>query len=213
MTIASELAERYVRQGSADAIAADLQAFWSLLTKWNVTQNLVSRETIDQFWQRHVADSLQLLPLIAETDRTILDFGSGGGFPALPLAIALKTTAIKFDLYEPVQKKAAFLRMVARELSLPVKVHNTRLELRDSRETPPDLLTARAVAPLTELNRLIHPYFGATTHALFPKGREHGQEIVQSELQWQHDIIAHQSDTDAASAILEIRNLRSISKT
>ena len=74
--------------GDEELVAADLDAFVALLGRWNATHNLVSRETLDSIWTRHIADALQLLPLIRPADSRIADLGSGGGIPAIPLAAA-----------------------------------------------------------------------------------------------------------------------------
>ena len=91
-------------------IAADLESFAGLLAKWQRVQNLVSRET-DELWDRHVADSLQLLKYY-RGESSVLDLGSGGGFPAIPMAIALKDQRVDFTLVESSAKKTAFLRTV-----------------------------------------------------------------------------------------------------
>jgi len=69
---------------SVERVGADLESYAKLLGKWQAVQNLVSRETLGQVWTRHFADSLQVLALTKPSDRLFLDFGSGGGFPALP---------------------------------------------------------------------------------------------------------------------------------
>src|SRR5690606_26609338 len=97
----------------ADEVAGDLESFAALLLKWNRAQNLVSRETTDQLWSRHIVDSLQVLKLLRAGDRTLLDLGSGGGFPAIPLAIA-SGPGRHFVLVEPTAKKASFLRTANR---------------------------------------------------------------------------------------------------
>src|SRR5688500_18729537 len=102
----------------ADAFIADLESYAQLLRKWQAVQNLVSRETLNHVWARHFADSLQILPLLRDGDHNFMDLGSGGGFPALPLAIALKGGPQRFVLVEPNGRKASFLRTVARELGL-----------------------------------------------------------------------------------------------
>src|SRR5690606_39206156 len=78
--------EPYFARSLAE-VAADLESYAKLLVKWQSVQNLVSRETLGQVWTRHFADSLQILSRTGPTDRLFLDFGSGGGFPALPMAI------------------------------------------------------------------------------------------------------------------------------
>ena len=73
-----------------EEVAEDLESFCHLFTKWSRTQNLVSRETIENLWTRHVADSLQVLKYLSEADVYLCDLGSGGGFPAIPVAVARK---------------------------------------------------------------------------------------------------------------------------
>ena len=185
-----------------EAVAADLDEFVALLAKWNQTQNLVSRETFRSLW---IADSLQLLPLLRPADRTFLDLGSGGGFPAIPLAIALNRTHI---LVEPVGKKASFLKTVSRELKLAVRVENRRAEAIDPSALPPiDVITARALAPLKDLCALAAPFFGPATRAIFHKGREHVDELAESAALWHHDVIVSPSRTDDSGVLLTLANL------
>lgn len=201
--------------GRPDAeVEADLAAFTRLLLKWNATQNLVSRETEADAWRRHVLDSLQVLPLIGHLaergrPRRVLDVGSGGGLPALPLAIAAKGAPWQFTLVEPIGKKVAFLRTVIRELHLPAEVRATRLAENDSRETPGfDAITSRALAPLPQLLGLIAPRFGAETVAVLHKGRDHAVELSESRLAWEFDVVIQPSATDDRGVLLRITNLR-----
>lgn len=194
---------------SVDAIAQDLEIYAQLLVKWQAAQNLVSRETIPGLWTRHIADSLQTLRYLGPTDRTFLDLGSGGGLPALPLAIARKEDGAKFVLLEANSRKVSFLRTVARELTLRVEVVEGRIEVYDSRETArPDVITARALADLPTLCRLAAPHFGPETRAIFHKGRDFGEELKRARAEWILDVVAWPSDTSSDSALLEIRNLR-----
>ena len=189
-------------------VAADLESYAQLLRKWQKIQNLVSRETLDAVWTRHFADSLQVLKLLRPADRVVVDLGSGGGFPALPLAIALKNTPIRFILVEPNGRKVSFLRTVARELGLAVTVESRRSNELDSRETGPvDVVSARALASLSELCAMAAPLFGAQTRAIFHKGREHLEELAESRLVWDHDVLIIPSDTDPNGVLLELSNL------
>jgi len=188
-------------------VRRDLESFAALLRKWTAVQNLVSRETVAHLWDRHIIDSLQLLPLIGPEDRAILDLGSGGGLPAIPLAIALKGRGHQLQLVEPIAKKVAFLRQAARELQLPAAVHAGRSTDFDSRETLWDVVTSRALASLPELLRLIHPFFTPKTRAILHKGREHAAEIAESRLAWEFDVVIHPSVTDDAGVVLEISHL------
>lgn len=190
-----------------DQVATDLDQFAKLLIKWNAVQNLVSRETLGELWTRHIGDSLQLLPLIRSTDDSVLDIGSGGGFPAIPLAIASRGVERRFTLLEPTTKKAAFLRTAARELALPVTVHAVRAEQFDSRETFP-LMTSRALAKTATLMSYLVRFSRNQSRLLLPKGREYREEVSEAAQLYDFDVLEHQSVTDAEGVVLEVSNLR-----
>lgn len=191
-------------------VAVDLESYAQLLHKWQAVQNLVSRETLNEVWTRHFADSLQVLTLLKPTDRVFLDLGSGGGLPALPLAIALKGTPSFFTLIEPNSRKVSFLRTVARELGLLVTVEGARSDQVDSRETPvPDVITSRALASLPQLCSWIQPFFGPETRAILHKGREHVEELNETSTRWDYDVLLRGSDTDPSGVLLTLTNLRS----
>jgi 16S rRNA (guanine527-N7)-methyltransferase len=199
---------KYIVRPTED-IASDLEAYVELLKRWQRVQNLVSRETLPSLWTRHIADSLQVLRLLSDSDRRFVDLGSGGGLPAIPLVIAWRDVpGASFNLVEPNARKAAFLRTVARELKLPVIVHACRAQEIDSRETlRPDVITSRALAPLTDLLALAAPCTTPKTRAIFHKGSEYAEEIAESRAHWLFDVLVVPSDTDPASALLEIRHL------
>ena len=185
------------------SVRSDLDAYAALVKKWNAAQNLVSRETIAELWPRHINDSLQLMPLLRPGDRGVIDLGSGGGFPAIPLASASRGVERRFTLVEPIAKKAAFLRTAARELDLPVTVESVRAEQIDSRETF-DLVTSRALAALPELVSLALPFLAPGGHMLLHKGRNFREEIASATALHHLDVVVHPSQTDPESAILEI---------
>jgi 16S rRNA (guanine527-N7)-methyltransferase len=194
-----------------EIVAAELDVYVALLRRWQDAQNLVSRETLPTLWSRHVADSLQVLKHRRPEDTTFLDLGSGGGLPAIPLAIALNGTAgVSFRLVESNSRKVAFLRTVIRTLSLPATVDATRIEQIDSRETfLPHLITSRALARLPGLCGLAAPFFGPETRAIFHKGREFGEELAETRAEWDFDMLVSNSDTSSDGVLLEIANLRS----
>lgn len=193
------------------ALADDLEAFAALLLKWNQAKNLVSRETSGALWTRHIGDSLQVLRLLTPTDTRILDLGSGGGFPALPLAIALKAQPIRVTMVEPVGGKASFLRAVVRELGLTADVLATRSDAIDAHEIGPfQVITSRALAPLPRLLGLALPFWSASTRGLFHKGRDHVEEIAEADAMWHYRVLKHVSETDPEGVILEITDLRTL---
>ena len=194
---------------SIDDVARDLESYAQLLRKWQGVQNLVSRETLDQMWDRHFVDSLQVLKLVDATDQNFLDIGSGGGFPGLPLAIALKDTGAKFTLVEPTSRKVSFLRTVSRELGLNVNTLLTRSDQISPSSLPAiDVITSRALAALPQLCDWIAPFFGPNTRAILHKGREHVEEVKQTLPHWSFDVLSTPSDTDPNGVLLTISNLR-----
>ncbi|UJW84327.1 16S rRNA (guanine(527)-N(7))-methyltransferase RsmG [Devosia sp. SL43] len=205
-SVISPYAPHFVRP--LDQVASDLESYAQLLRKWQAVQNLVSRETLDEVWTRHFADSLQVLPLLRPTDQSFLDLGSGGGLPALPLAIALKGSNRHFTLVEPNGRKVSFLRTVARELGLLVTVEGRRSDQIDSRETPtPDVITSRALASLPQLCSWMAPFFKPQTRAILHKGREHVDELAETVTRWHYDVVITESDTDRSGVLLTLTNL------
>ena len=194
---------------SLDEVVVDLESYAQLLAKWQAVQNLVSRETLNQVWSRHFADSLQVLKLLKPGDHAFLDLGSGGGLPALPLAIALKSPNHHFTLIEPNGRKVSFLRTVARELGLIVTVEGRRSDQVDSRETPaPDVITSRALAALPALCGWMRPFFAPQTRAILHKGREHVEELTDAATHWDYDVVVTSSDIDTSGVLLTLSNLR-----
>ena len=150
-----------------------LETYAALLAKWQRRINLVGRSTLDDLWRRHMFDSAQLHPLLPEGVRTLVDLGSGAGFPGLVLAIL---GVPQVHLIESDSRKAAFLREVSRETSTPVDIHVARIE-----EVPPfvaDVVTARALAPLDKLLDLASRFAGDKTVMIFPKGQDVDRELT-----------------------------------
>src|SRR5438128_8705975 len=124
---------------------ADLEAFRARLADWNARINLVGPATLPDFWSRHAWDSAQLLTL-APTATTWADLGAGAGLPGVVLAILLKgKPGAKVHLVESMAKRCRFLEVAAKELDLPVEIHNVRAE---ELKLKVDIVTARACAPM-----------------------------------------------------------------
>ncbi len=114
-----------------------LHAYMALLRKWNERINLVSPKDMDNLWERHILDSLQLVPLI-KGRRQFVDMGSGGGFPGIVVGIAADIPGV---LIESDQRKSAFLREAARVTGARLSVLPCRLdraEVRPRRLLPPE---------------------------------------------------------------------------
>jgi len=193
-------------------ILADLEHYEQILRQWQRRINLVANASLSDLWHRHIIDSVQLFPLmqrLAPMAQYGLDVGSGGGFPALVLAVLLKHKGTgQISLIESNGKKASFLRKVAVELHLPVHIFNQRIEASyNTILAPPDIITARALADLPTLLALIAPFWREQTCALLQKGRDFSQEIVRARQDWHFDLLQYPSLTDPDAGILMIRHL------
>jgi len=183
----------------------DLLGLEALALKWSARINLVAPATLPDLWWRHICDSAQLLPLNTKADRW-LDLGSGGGFPGLVIGAFLKRRGGHVTLVESNKKKAAFLANAAATLGLPVDLAVVRIEAADIAILP-DIITARALAPLPSLLRLAAPWLESGSIGLFHKGRDYMQEVEESRRGWKFDLVEHPSRTESGSAILEISGL------
>lgn len=155
-----------------------LETHRRLLAEWSGRMNLVGPKELEAFWQRHALDSAQLLSLAPQAKRWA-DLGSGAGFPGLIVAAFLAGEPdAAIHLVESTGKKAAFLRAVAEEAALPVKVFNQRIEDFGAGEGPYDVVTARAVAPLNRLIPYAKPILDRGAQGLFHKGAEIDAELA-----------------------------------
>ena len=179
-----------------------------LLHRWNVRINLVASSTISESWRRHVLDSAQLWPLL-DGVADIADLGSGGGFPGLVLgALLTERPGGTIRLIESNRKKAAFLQTVTGELGIPARTIAERIERAVAEIRAPQVITARALAPLSDLFELAEAWFAAGARGLFHKGRDYEREIEESTDKWQFDLIIHPSRIDVRSVVLEVSNVK-----
>lgn len=187
-----------------------LTRYGDLLAHWQKSTNLVGPSTLRDLWSRHFADSAQLRNL-APSARLWLDLGSGAGFPGLVVAILQTGTPdFRMHLVESNRKKCAFLAEVARTVQAPVDIHAMRIEelAETAQSLKPDVVSARALAPLPRLFELAKPFFGEGTRGLFLKGREAKAEIEAASSGWDFDVRLHPSLTAEDSHIVEVAGLR-----
>lgn len=189
---------------------ARLETYAALLQKWNAAINLVAKSTLDELWQRHIVDSAQLARFFPQGQAVWADLGSGGGLPGLILAIMALETApgLRFHLVESDQRKATFLRQVARELALPVTVSAARIE-----SLPPmaaQVISARALAPLPMLCGFAAQHLCPDGIAIFPKGSNAADEIAAARKLWSFDLEIFPSLTSTDAAILQMKMIRHV---
>jgi 16S rRNA (guanine527-N7)-methyltransferase len=187
-----------------------LETYADMLRRWQKTINLVAPKTLDDVWHRHFADSAQLWGYRPPAARIWLDVGSGAGFPGLVLAILGAGSGSRHILIESDNRKAAFLREVARETGTPVDIMCMRLESPETRAKVPavDCVTARALAPLPRLAELVAPYFAPGTLGFFLKGREIAAEIEEAARTWQMAFELKPSVTDKDGQVLLLKALK-----
>ncbi|WP_428032164.1 16S rRNA (guanine(527)-N(7))-methyltransferase RsmG [Ancylobacter sp.] len=183
-----------------------LDTIVALLEKWQRTINLVAPASLKAVWTRHVADSLQLLPLVGEVRRWV-DLGSGGGFPGLVVAAVLaERPGADVTLVESDSRKAAFLREAARLADLPVTVLPARIE-QVARSIAPgvEVVSARALAPLPRLLELTAPFLAEGATGLFLKGQDVDNELTQASKSWRIEAEIKASLTDGGGHVLIVR--------
>lgn len=187
------------RDALTEAQRTALDAYATLLARWNERINLVSPRDLPRLWERHIDDAVQLLPLIPPGTRRIADLGSGAGLPGLILAML---NGLETHLVERDQRKAAFLREAARITGAPATVHAA-----DAATLPPlmaDLVTARALAPLPVLLPLAARHLAPGGACLFPKGVTASAELTAAAEGWTMQVERFPSRTDPAATILRL---------
>jgi 16S rRNA (guanine527-N7)-methyltransferase len=189
--------------GISDQTLARLQAYAGLLAAWSARINLVAASTLADPWRRHFLDSAQLHPLIPTAAESLVDLGSGAGFPGLVLAIM----GIRgVELVESDARKCAFLREAARMAGAAVTIRNARIETVPAR--PVSVVTARGCAPLDRLLVYSQRFIGPETVCFFPKGEQARQELAAAQQEWEFDVASHPSRTDPRGVILCLSRVR-----
>ena len=187
-----------------------LKEYEKLLTKWNSKINLVSKATLRDFWNRHILDSVQVFCSIGEKTGKWADFGSGGGFPGLVLAILSDEFGVSNSLclIEADVRKSVFLRTVCRELGLVVDVFNNRIEKISPMLV--DVVSARALAPLKTLCFYAESHLNENGIAVFAKGENWESELLEAQKKWIFDYDVVTSKLHQGSVILVLRGIKSV---
>lgn len=189
-----------------------LEHFVALFQKWARSINLTAPSTLDDAWNRHIADSAQIFQL-QPAPFIWVDLGSGGGFPGIVTAILLAELGDGWvHLIESNHKKAAFLRTALRETGGRGSIHAVRIEDAPSIVENCDFVSARALADLGKLLAYIEPWAqrNAGLRAYFHKGRDYRAEIEKAHGGWGSDLLEHKSAVEQDSVVLEIFNLQRV---
>lgn len=189
---------------------ARLDEYAALLTKWNPSINLVSKSTLPFLWRRHFLDSAQVMSLARETARTWVDLGTGGGFPGMIVAIlaADRRPDLHVSCVESDTRKATFLRTVARACGIQVDVISRRIE--EIEPMSADILSARALAPLTVLLDYADRHLSPSGEAVFLKGASFEKEIAEALETWAFELDTYPSETDPDATLLKLKEIRRV---
>jgi 16S rRNA (guanine527-N7)-methyltransferase len=187
---------------------ARLDRFVAALLDWQSRVNLIAPSTTPQLWTRHIADSLQLLALAPQA-RTWADLGSGAGFPGLAIACAVaERPGACVHLVESNAKKVAFLQAAARAAAVPVVIHGVRVVDFVATAAPVEAVTARALAPLSDLLTMAYPLLKKGAVGLFPKGQKVDVELTEAAKWWNIEATLAVSRTDSSARIVVVRGIR-----
>ena len=177
MIISEDDAIAYVAQRCDDGALDQLAELLGELREENEKQNLVSRKTLESGWQRHIADSAQLLDHVSrETSGAWIDMGSGAGFPGL--VISIMRPQLSVHLVESRKRRIDWLERMKTHFSLEnCVIHGSRLEQVPT--FPVNVFSARAFAPLPKLLSLSARFSTKHSKWVLPKGRSAAQEVSE----------------------------------
>ena len=164
--------------------------------------SLIADSTSDAVWTRHFLDSAQLAKLIRHPQESVVDLGTGAGFPGVVLAIM---GLPKVHLIENNMQKVAFLRAVVAELRLDVAIHAMKIQA--VKPFVAGAVTSRALKPLNQLLGLAARFIGADTDCVFLKGRRAEEELADAARCWRMSVERFSSVTSTDSTIFRLTHI------
>ena len=185
-----------------------LVKYENYLIKSNKTLNLIGKSTINEIWLRHFLDSSQVIDFIDKNTSSLIDLGSGAGFPGLIIAILAKDRKIrlKVKLIEKSAKKASFLREIVNYLNLNVEVLNINA-LTYAKKLEADLIVARAFKPLKIILQFLDKNTENWKKVFLFLGKTGQDELLQASKNWHIKYKQRMSVTSNDSVVIEINKL------
>jgi 16S rRNA (guanine527-N7)-methyltransferase len=186
-----------------------LVKYENYLIKSNKTLNLIGKSTINEIWLRHFLDSSQVIDFIDKNTVSLIDLGSGAGFPGLIIAILAKDRKIhlKVKLIEKSPKKASFLREIVNYLNLNVEVLNINA-LTHAKKLEADLIVARAFKPLKIILQFLDKNTENWKKVFLFLGKTGQDELLQASKSWDIKYKQRMSVTSSDSVVIEINKLK-----
>ncbi len=186
-----------------------LEKYEKLLIDANKTLNLIGKSTISNIWNRHFLDSLQVIDFIEENDKSLIDIGSGAGFPGIILALAAKDRKIplKITLADKSPKKIIFLKKIISELNLNVQTLNKNI-LDNDLKFKDEIFVARAFKPLPIILKLIHNKAENWKKIFIFQGKTWKSELQEASKNWDIEYKQRRSVTSSDSFILQIEKIK-----
>ncbi len=189
--------------GLSQDLVERFSEYRKLLESWQSRVNLVARSTVPDIWGRHFLDSAQLFSLLPVTAKTLVDLGSGAGFPGLVLGLLVSERGgPDIHLVEADSRKAAFLSEANRVLQANVTVHCRRIE--SINDLKADVITARALSPLDRLLGQAERFITPASTCLFLKGEKASLELTEALKHWTMEVTEIASITHDLARILKL---------
>jgi len=197
------------KTGISEEQLQQFQTYHKALFKWQKAINLVSNTTLQSAWERHFWDSAQIAQHIPAQTQTIVDLGSGAGFPGMVLALLFPEKDI--HMIESDERKCQFLKNVSRETNRAVSIHDDRIE-NIIQNLAPDIITARAFSSLQNIITMTASVWQKNPglKMVLLKGQKFEQEIAEARRLYMFDYIAHDSATHDEGCILTISNIKDL---
>ena len=182
------------------------ELYFEMLVSWNEKMNLTAITERDEVYQKHFFDSISFIRAHKPSNETLLDVGSGAGFPSIPLKILYPD--LKVTIIDSLNKRITFLKALIEKLGIEAElIHGRAEEL--NRKNAFDIVTARAVANLQMLGELCIPFVKKDGYFVCMKGPKYIEEIDSSKnmlekLNAKIDVIVNYKIGDSNRTIIKI---------
>lgn len=188
---------------------SSLKKYEEIIIESNKTLNLIGKSSIPKIWERHILDSFQVIDFIDKNEKTLIDLGSGAGFPGLVISILSKDRKIplKVKLIEKSSKKAKFLKKLIDEFQLNAEVINKNI-FEYPKKLSGDVFLARAFKPLKIILPFIHNKVENWKKIFVFLGKTGKNELLQASKSWHIEYKQRMSVTSSDSIILQINKVK-----